>query len=65
MISLNKKKTVLTIEFNPLTDDLQGCNTKLANIHPIISIFKHEGGYRLVDSKGKFHLLNKQLKIKL
>lgn len=65
MITLNKKKTILTIEFNPVKDDLQGCNVKLSNINPIITIFKHENGYRLIDTKGKFHLLNKQVKIKL
>lgn len=65
MITLNKKKTILTIEFNPLIDDLQGCNTKLSNINPIMTIFKHENRYRLIDPNGKFHLLNKQIKIKL
>jgi len=65
MISLNKKKTILTVEFNPKIDDIYGCNAKLSNINPIITIFKHEEGYRIVDPKGKFHLLNKQIKIKL
>lgn len=65
MISLNKKKTVLTVEFDPTKDDLLGCNVKLSKINPIISIFKHEDGYRIVDTKGKFHKLDKQLKIKL
>lgn len=65
MINLNKKKTILTVEFNPIRDNLQGCNSLLSNIHPVITIFKHEETYRIIDTKGKFHTLNKQIKIKL
>lgn len=64
MIKYNSTKKILWFELKPNYNIASVANI-LSNIDTDLVLFQHEGGYMLADNKGKFHKLNKKIKIQL
>lgn len=64
MIKYDANKRTLSIKMTG-NDNIFSLNNSLKMFESNLYIFRHEDEYILVDKKGKFRKLNKQIKIKL